>query len=189
MKKYFSCLFKHWIPVGVAIGCLGFIVLVVNQQNLRMSANDPQVQIVEDTVTQLNAHTSLSVTQVVDISHSLSPFIILYDQQGQAVSSTGQLHNETPVVPKGVLLTAKANGRNQVTWQPEAGVRLATVTMPYNDGYVLVGRNLREVEMREDQQQRIILLGISASLIFSFVAVAILEMIFADAVVTLKKRK
>jgi hypothetical protein len=33
-----------------------------------------------------------------------------------------------------------------VTWQPRPGVRIATVTVPWNGGTVLAGRSLRLVE-------------------------------------------
>ena len=187
MKKYFSCLVKHWVPVGVVVACLGFVILLVNQQNLRMSANDPQIQIAEDTAALLSVNKAVAISEPVDIAKSLAVFTIVYDQDGKVVNSTGVLNNVAPVVPKGVLLTAKANGSNKVTWQPQAGVRIASVTVPYKGGYVLVGRNLREVEIREDQQQRIILLGVFASFIFTFVAVAILEMIFFDSMPKKKK--
>jgi hypothetical protein len=34
----------------------------------------------------------------------------------------------------GALDYARQNGQNRVTWQPEAGVRMATVVVPYNSG-------------------------------------------------------
>jgi len=36
-----------------------------------------------------------------------------------------------------------------VTWQPNADVRIASVVLPYNNGFVMAGRNMREVEQRE----------------------------------------
>jgi hypothetical protein len=50
----------------------------------------------------------------------------------------------------------KQNGEDRVTWQPEAGVRIAAVIEGYGGaapGYVLAGRSLREVEIREDQAE------------------------------------
>jgi hypothetical protein len=49
-------------------------------------------------------------------------------------------------VPPGILANARATGRDAVTWQPRAGVRIATVTVPWSGGSVLAGRSLRLVE-------------------------------------------
>ena len=37
-----------------------------------------------------------------------------------------------------------------MTWEPRAGVRIASVTVPWHGGTVLGGRSLREVERQED---------------------------------------
>jgi hypothetical protein len=36
-----------------------------------------------------------------------------------------------------------------ITWQPEPGVRSAVVMVAYAHGYVLAGRSLEQVELRE----------------------------------------
>ena len=38
-----------------------------------------------------------------------------------------------------------------MTWQPQSGVRVAQVSVPWSGGTVLAGRSLREVERRIDQ--------------------------------------
>jgi hypothetical protein len=58
------------------------------------------------------------------------------------------------VPPKGVLGASTLTHQNRITWQPRAGTRIALVVQAYkhdaNTGYVLVGRSLKEVEVRED---------------------------------------
>ena len=61
------------------------------------------------------------------------------------------LDGKTPALPAGVLESSKELGENRVTWQPRDGVRIAAIIVAYKDGYVLAGRNLREVEIREAQ--------------------------------------
>jgi hypothetical protein len=63
----------------------------------------------------------------------------------------GQLDGHDPVPPRGVLDAARQDPPNAVTWEPRAGVRIASVTVPWNSGTVLGGRSLREVERQEDK--------------------------------------
>jgi hypothetical protein len=65
------------------------------------------------------------------------------------------LEGNLPTVPKGVLDSAKQNGEDRVSWQPAASVRVAAVIVSYKDGYVLAGRNMREVEQREIQTEQL----------------------------------
>jgi len=56
-----------------------------------------------------------------------------------------------PVYPTGVMDYVRKNGQDRVTWQPEVGIRMATVVVPYNNGFVLAGRSLTEIEKRASQ--------------------------------------
>jgi hypothetical protein len=52
----------------------------------------------------------------------------------------------------------RTHGQDRVTWQPEPGVRIAAVVVRYQGaqpGFVLAGRSLREVEVREDNAELI----------------------------------
>ncbi|PIZ45805.1 hypothetical protein CO180_00190 [candidate division WWE3 bacterium CG_4_9_14_3_um_filter_41_6] len=130
------------------------------QQMYRQSANDPQVQIVEDLVFSYNEGqtppTADQVTQsTVDISRTLSEFVMLFDKDGKVVISTGALGADVPQLPAGVLEDVKANGESRITWEPQTDVRVATVIDHYqsgdNEGYVLAGRSLKEVEARTQE--------------------------------------
>jgi hypothetical protein len=95
---------------------------------------------------------------VVDIAHSLSPFLIVYNDQGQPLGSNAQLNGQTPTPPAGVFEHVRQHGEERFSWQPvlgrDHGVRIAAVlervTGP-QPGFVLAGRNMREVEAREAQ--------------------------------------
>jgi hypothetical protein len=87
----------------------------------------------------------------VDISTSLSPFYVIFNSAQEPIMSSGLLDNGTPQLPVGVLDFARQNGENRLTWEPKPGTRIATVIVPYHDGFVLAGRNIREVEARESQ--------------------------------------
>jgi len=118
-----------------------------------MGANSPQLQLAEDAARALDAGaaaTTLVGSTTVDVAVSLAPFIVIFDPSGHVLATDGQLDGHDPVPPPGVLDAARQNPPNAVTWEPGAGVRIATVTVPWQGGTVLVGRSLREVERQED---------------------------------------
>lgn len=153
------------------ITVLSGLIYISLQQNYRLTANDPQIQIAEDTAALLNnnfdAH-SFVPSNLVDISKSLGTFIIIFDDKGQPFASSAVLGGKTPVPPLGVFDYTKKQGEHRFTWQPEKGIRIATVIVGFNGkqkGYVLAGRSLREVEKRIDKLTLMIGLGWLASIV------------------------
>lgn len=146
----------------------GLIILTV-QSTLRLSANDPQVQISESSANMLAEGVDITPylpEQSSDISKSLATFIIVYNDAQEATISSAVLDGETPELPKGVLDFAMENGQNRVTWEPKAGIRIASVITKYDGGYVLAGRSLREVEYRKNMISiKVIEAGIVALLV------------------------
>ena len=156
MKKVLAI----WIFTSLISFCLLGIVYFVVQQDIRIGANDPQIQMAEDTALALNRHEYMNFVQhSIDISQSLSPFLMTFDMNGISKSSQAIFHNQTPTVPPGVFKYVLLHGEDRFTWQPGDGVRIAAVVTKYNDGFVLSGRNIREVEKREDNLLHQIMLG------------------------------
>lgn len=65
----------------IVTGFSGLIYTAV-QQDLRQSANDPQIQMAEDTATKLAAGQQVQnvvPAEKVDIATSLAPYIIVFD--------------------------------------------------------------------------------------------------------------
>lgn len=136
-------------PLAIAATGLAGLVYLVAQQDGRWLANEPQVQLAEDAAARLDAggRPGDQVGPVpVDIARSLAPFVVVYGPTGTILATDGMLDGQPPAVPAGVLESARASGRNAVTWQPRPGVRVATVTVPWSGGSVLAGRSLRLVE-------------------------------------------
>jgi hypothetical protein len=145
-----------WIPLAVIVTAFCGLAYVTAQQVLRQGANDPQIQMAEDAAVALNKGANLGSVvprDQVEFSNSLAPFLVVYDAAGKPVASSGLLHGEIPDYPMGALEAARQRGENRVTWQPEQSVRIASVVVPYKDGYVVAGRSLREVENREAQME------------------------------------
>jgi hypothetical protein len=153
MKTVFQVI-KVWLPLAIATAGLCGLAYLVVQQSLRMDANDPQIQMAEDAAVALNGGASVDSivpAATVELATSLAHFIIVFDDSGTVLASSATLHGSVPVYPSGVLDYTRQHGEDRVTWQPENGVRMATVVVGYDKGFVLAGRSLREVEKREDQ--------------------------------------
>ena len=133
---------------------------------------------------------------------SLTPWIAITDREGHILtdyddSGDTSIEHITAVattlateggpvgyldIPKGVLDYARSKGQNRLTWQPYQlqqdflgyTFREAIVVVPLKDGgYVVAGRNMREVEEREGRLCMMVLLAwlaaMGASLLFKAV--------------------
>jgi len=147
---------RHVLLAAAATLIIGLVYGAV-QQNYRQGANDPQVQLSEDSAEILNQGQDpqdlVPGGSATDMAKSLAAFIIIYDDSGKVAAASAQLDGSTPAVPSGVLEFAKAHNQERFTWEPKSGVRVAAVITRYGGdkpGYVMVGRSLREVEKREE---------------------------------------
>lgn len=146
-----------FVPFGVAITLILGTVYLVVQQNYRLSANDPQIQIAEDAENALkegkSAKNSDDLIEKIDIEKSLATYMIEYDKTGALVIGNGYVDGKNAELPRGVYDYAKQHGEDRFTWQPKKGVRSAGVLVYYkgkNEGFVFAGRSLRETEKRID---------------------------------------
>jgi hypothetical protein len=172
---FFSRTFIAWLPIAIAVTGLSGLVYLAIQQDLRQSADDPQIQMAEDAAVALDAGakpTDVVPDDSIDIGASLAPFIMVFDTQGDLVVGTAELHGAAPSLPAGVFDASgwKTPESDRFTWQPEAGVREAVVLVRGENGeYVAAGRSLREVEKRESQLTDEVLLAWAATLFGSLV--------------------
>lgn len=183
----FVVVLKKWILASfVVTGVCGTIYWTV-QQSLRQSAYDPQIQMAEDTATLLNngkfqpGPTNL---YPIDISKSLSPFLIVYDSRGNVISSDAILNGQTPKMASGVFDWVAVHGEDRFTWQPQNDTRIGTIVVPFKSdkmsGFVVAGRNMREVEWRIERDGIEVAMGWAATVFGSLVVIGILEAIFSQ---------
>jgi hypothetical protein len=178
---------KYWLPLAVVITAFSGLAYLSVQQNFRLSANDPQIQMAEDTAQSLlsgNPPENLLPPFKVDISQSLSPFTIIFDKDGRPSTSSAVLDGKTPLPPAGVFADTKNSGETRFTWEPKDGVRSAAVAVYYkgkNEGFVLAGRSLREIEKREDHLMSIVFSAWILSLAATFLLVAFLSVLTLKA--------
>lgn len=165
-----SATIATWLPIAVAAALLTALGYVLVQQDLRMSANDPQIQLAEDAASALRSGQPAQAVvngTPIDMARSLAPFVIVFDDSGQPLASSATLDGQVPTPPPGVFSYVAANGEERLTWQPRSDVRVAAVMVRYTgaaSGYVLAGRSLREVERRTDQMLALATLAWAATL-------------------------
>ena len=169
---------KHWLPIAAVTTILCLLVYATVQQVFRNSANDPQIQMAEDAAAAL-AHDAPVASVVpparIDIERSLAPFTVVLDGKGGIVATSGLLNGRSPAIPPGVLEFAKTHGEHRVTWQPERGVRIASVVLAYGGatpGFVVAGRSLRESERRTAQLGTFVITAWLAALAVSLILVS-----------------
>ena len=165
--------FFHWLPLAGTIVLMSGLVYVAVQHNYRSSFNDPQIQIAEDVAAGLSAGRPLGqLSSETDIKKSLAAYVIIYNDKGEPLSSSGLLDGKIPKPPEGVFQFIRRNGEDRITWEPQPGVRTAIVITSYSNnsssGFALAGRNMRELEKRERDLEIKVCFGLMAALIISF---------------------
>lgn len=178
-RKNFVNLIKIWAPLALVITAFCGLSYVSVQQNYRMSANDPQIQLAQDISGQLSAGQNPQYfipQRKIDMAKTLATYILIFDGNGKLVGSSITLNGQTPVIPQEVFAKAKQQGETRFTWQPQGGVRSALVVDYYNNtktsGFVAIGRSIREIEIREDNLGKMVaaawILTLASSLILIY---------------------
>lgn len=165
-----------WLPVAAGLTVLAATVYAVAQQSIRLAADDVPAQMAEDAAAALDVGASpaqVAGGTAVEISRSAAPVLLVFDQDRRLLASSAVLHGRPPSYPPGVLDTVgRTAGEDRVTWQPEPGVRLATVAVPWHGGAVVGGASLKAPEQRTSLLVLIVAAGWAASLGASLVAAA-----------------
>jgi hypothetical protein len=155
MNRY-ATIFKNWFGYAAVITLLCGIIYVTVQQTFRASADDPQYQMVGDAANAIskgaNPKSLTGNTPPLEISQTLSPYLIIYDKDGHVVANNAVLNGSPLKIPQGVLDYIQQHGADHATWQPQPGVRQAMVAVRATAGgksySVVAGRSLFKVEER-----------------------------------------
>jgi hypothetical protein len=151
-----------WIAAALVTSAIFATLYVVVQQVERQGANDSPERLASQIVAQIETGPieDIDTSSHVDISRSLVPFFVIYDDSGAPIEGTGYLDGKLATVPTGVLTAAKSSDDgNKVTWQPAPGLRFATVEVTSGDRVVLAGQSLGPSESRTATLGRLILLA------------------------------
>jgi hypothetical protein len=169
MHKIIGRTLIAWIPLAILASMTAFLVYTAVQQSQRSGSNDPQIQMAEDTARALEAGAdpaSIVGTTPIDAGLSLAPFIIIYDETQKPIASGALLSGKVPVPPGGIfdyvlgksrdggpysLRKTDVPGEERFSWEPQSGLRFATVVTHYggtHPGFVLAARSMHEIEQR-----------------------------------------
>lgn len=136
-------------------------IYVVAQQLDRQGANEAPLRLASQVAAELREGqtTTLDAQPHVDISRSLAAFVVVEDAEGSPTSGSGFLKGALVSLPTGVLATAAKTGQDNVSWQPAAGLRFATVTLKVGDQFVTAGQSLKPSEDRDSNVQLLVGFG------------------------------
>ncbi len=183
MEKLFL-FFDDLIILAVVTTIVFMTMSVVLRQEIRLSANDEQVQLAEYGASMIErglAPEAATGPVRIDISRDHVPYMMVFNSDGQIIASNALLRDVAPKIPSGIFESASTTGEARVTWEPEPGIRSAIVAVAYggaNPGFVVVGKSLRESERRDDVIFSIIAMAWFASMVYMFVLPNFLRFIY-----------
>jgi hypothetical protein len=169
--------FVFWIVVMFLVTFTCSIVYLVAQQSFRLGANEPPMQLAIETSIKLQNGQSAKdaiPTEKVDISKSLNAFVMVYDSDKNLIATSGIKGNKDPVYPKGVLDNVAKKSEVEVTWQPEPGLRFASIAIKYSNGYIVAARSLTETEKLIGKLGGLVFFAWLACAVFSTIALLVI---------------
>ena len=180
--------FLRWLPFAGLATALCLLIYLAVQQVGRQGANDPQIQIAREARAAFAAGQPVSAVipaAQIELASSISPFISAVADDGKVIASSARLHGQLRTLPKGVFSSIRGDGVEGVTWQPEPGVRMATVVTRNpgsSGGFIVVGRSLADTESRIERIGSLLFVGWAATLIGLIVLVGFSETLEARPV-------
>jgi hypothetical protein len=183
--KKLRVVFIGWLIPALIITLFSGFIYMMTQQQIRLAANDPQIQMAEDEAIDLANGKPLKMsTAKIDIAQYQTLFLMVFDNSEKVITSSGLLNNQIPTVPPGIFKYVKLHNEERFTWEPLSKVRIAAVMVHYDGlkpGFLLVGRSLREVEKTETQLFYLTGLFWLGSLLITFLMMAFSKKYFSPA--------
>ena len=111
-------LFSIAFPILLAGSVIMLVAYVAVQQSYRQSADDPQIELSEDAAAALSSgepiNALLANDPKTDMSKSLSPFVMIFDDSGKLLSSSAYVNGSSsadglPTPPRGVFDFVRSN--------------------------------------------------------------------------------
>ena len=96
----------RWLPLAAAVTIVCGLVHLAVQQVWRHGADDPQLQIageIADALASGAGAASVVPTPAIDFGRSLTPFVMILDEAGSVIASSGRLAGAMRRIPDGVL--------------------------------------------------------------------------------------
>jgi hypothetical protein len=167
----------YWVIIAFLVTFTSLLVYVAVQQVLRLGANGIPAELAEKTSINLeNAKSPLDSVpgEIIDISKSSGTFAMIFDKDKNLLASSAVMGIAEPSYPKGVFDYVDKNGEDRITWQPQKGLRFATIAIKAGDKYVVAGRSLKETEKLINTVGNLVFYAWLACMIFSSALLAII---------------
>jgi hypothetical protein len=183
MRRFRNVL-RHWLQSAFLIVVTCGLIYVVAQQAYRWNANDPQIQMAEDGAIALSQGVtpeSLAPQMNINLEQSLAPFIMVVDDTGKVLFSSGTINGKPPILPFGVLEYTRNKGEDRITWAIQENNRFAAVIRRFEGataGFIVVARSLREVQNRISTIYQLMVGATVAAMMVSFVVTYLAEVLF-----------
>jgi hypothetical protein len=174
--KTLKSILIFWLIIIFLVTFTCLLTYIVAQQLTRLGANDLPVKLATETSIKLEKGQSPGNSipgETVDISKSLETFVMIFDRDKNLITKSAMIGNAEPVYPKGVLDYVDKMGEDKVTWQPQEGLRFATVVIKSGDSYIVAGRSLQEPERLIGIIGNIVFFAWLACAVFSSIALGI----------------
>jgi hypothetical protein len=155
-----------WLTAAIIITLIFGSAYAALQQFGRRSANAAPAAAAAAQVQLIGSETVTAPR--LELTPDSGVFVIVYGEDDKPVSGTVTLHGSLPMLPAGVLQTARTSGSDVVTWQPEPGLRMAVVARPAAGKVIVAGQSLTPYEDRD----RMVLIFLAAGWLGSIVVLA-----------------
>lgn len=176
-NAFYKRIFVFWIIIILLASFTAALAYLTTQQSLRLGANKIPSQLAVETILKLEQGKTpeeVLPAEKTDISKSLSPFIIIYDNNKNLVSASATISGAQPNYPTDILKNVSTTKQSRVTWQPKEGLRYATVALKSGSGYVVTGESLTQTEDIISNLGKLVLLSWLSFAVFSAFGLALL---------------
>jgi hypothetical protein len=134
----------RWLAAAIIITLIFGSAYVTLQQIGRHLANAAPAAAAAVQVQQMGSETLTGPR--LELTPDSGVVVMVFGEDNQPSSTTVTLHGELPILPAGVLETARTSGSDFVTWQPEPGLRMAVVARQAAGSVVVAGQSLTPFE-------------------------------------------
>ncbi len=149
-----SSKFRLWLAIVGTATILLITAYTMVQQETRLQADDAPLAIAQIAKHQLESGADPSkVIPIVktDLASDNTVFVTVASNSEKLLASSAVLDGGATLPPTGTFDYTRSHGSDHFTWQPRAGVRLATSMLKYDNGFVVTGQSLGQFERRVNE--------------------------------------
>lgn len=165
-----------WLPFAIGITLLAGAAYFFVPRFAAANSTGPLARLAEQAVEKLEAGRPIPQVvpgQVNDIVRTPTPYLMVFDPQGNVLASSGSFRGQQPQVPSGLFTFLQGDGWDGAEWQPAPGIRQELAIRRYADGFVLAGRPVTSAQDGDPAVRRLIVALWVAALVSTLALVAL----------------